>query len=82
MAEITVRNLDDDVHDRLKALARKQGRSLEETVREILRNATLRQPASPKGLGTRLSERFAKYKLTDELSELPRQQLKSMNFEE
>lgn len=82
MAQFMVRNLEDDVHDRLKEMARKQGRSIEETVREILRNAALRQPASPKGLGTRLSERFAKYKLTEELPELPRQHLEPPSFDQ
>jgi antitoxin FitA len=40
MGEILVRNLDDSVIERLKARALKAGKSLEQTVREILTAAT------------------------------------------
>ncbi|MCG6157639.1 FitA-like ribbon-helix-helix domain-containing protein [Rubinisphaera margarita] len=81
MAQFMVRNLEDDVHERLKELARRQGRSFEDMVRDILRNAILRQPEPRKGLGTRLAERFAKHKLDKELPELPRQNVEPQSFE-
>lgn len=80
MAQFVIRNLDDDVHERLKELARKQGRSFEEMVRDILRNAILRQPEPQQGLGTRLAERFARHKLTEDLLELPRQKVEPPEF--
>jgi antitoxin FitA len=36
MGQVLVRNLDDDLIERLKASARAKGQSLEQTVREIL----------------------------------------------
>ena len=39
MAQILVRNLDEDVVKRLKARARKEGRSLQSKVRQILEEA-------------------------------------------
>jgi len=38
MAQLVVRNLDDDVKAKLQQRARRHGRSTEEEVREILRN--------------------------------------------
>lgn len=58
MVSLTVRNLDDDVKARLKERARRHGHSLENEVRDILRDAA-NQPAQPSGgLGTRIAERF------------------------
>jgi plasmid stability protein len=39
MGQIIVRNLDDPLVERLKAKARQKGQSLEQTVRDILREA-------------------------------------------
>lgn len=59
MAQLIVRNLEDDIRDKIRALAAAHGRSMEEEVREILRTAALRSPRrSLIGLGTRLVERF------------------------
>lgn len=58
MAQILVRNLDDRLKLRLRHLARKNGRSMEEEAREILRNA-LRQNDSPQiGFGTATAALF------------------------
>ena len=59
MAQFIVRNLEDDVRDKIRAMAAAHGRSMEEEVRELLREAALKAPRAPgKGLGTRLVERF------------------------
>jgi plasmid stability protein len=61
MAQLIVRNLDDEVKERLRARARRNGRSLEAEAREILREAAERERArrSPApGFGTRASARF------------------------
>lgn len=57
MASITVRNLDDDLKAQLRLEAARQGRSMEEQVRVILRNALSQQPT--RGLGTRIHQQFA-----------------------
>lgn len=60
MAQLVVRNLDDQVKDRLKARAARNGRSLEAEVREVLRSAVEGQGAEPpaQGLGSRIAARF------------------------
>lgn len=59
MGQILVRNLDDDVKDKLARRARRHGRSTEEEVREILRNAVSGEGGAPGPLGTRIASRFA-----------------------
>ena len=56
MAALTVRNLDDELKARLRLRAAAHGRSMEEEVRSILREA-LNEP-DREGLGTRISRRF------------------------
>ena len=59
MAQLVVRNLSEDVKTKLQRRAKRHGRSMEEEVREILRDATKSEgTAKSKGLGTRISERF------------------------
>lgn len=72
MAQFVVRNLEDDIRDKIRAIAAEHGRSMEEEVREMLREAVLRASArSSKGLGTRLVERFRGCNLRDgEIEEL------------
>ena len=43
MANITIRNLDDDIRTRLRVRAANNGRSMEEEVRRILRKAVGRR---------------------------------------
>ncbi len=82
MAQVIVRNLEDDVRDKLREMAQRQGRSMEETVRDILRNAVLKAEENQVGLGTRLAKRFSKYHLDDELPRPPRQNAEPMGFDE
>lgn len=71
MAQLIVRNLEDDIRDRLRAMADAHGRSMEEEVREILREAALRAPLDVgPGLGTRLAGRFRACGLDAEIEEL------------
>ena len=46
MANITIRNLDDDVKSRLRVRAASNGRSMEEEARLILRDVVGREPKS------------------------------------
>lgn len=49
MASITIRNLDADVKARLRVFAARQGRSMEDAAREILRAALAnRRPTPPR----------------------------------
>ena len=56
MATLTIRNLDDAVRDRLRRRAAEHGHSMEEEVRQILRQVV--EPAKPaattEGLGSRI----------------------------
>jgi antitoxin FitA len=82
MAQILVRNLEDDVKTRLKARARRHGRSTEEEVREILRDAVKDESASTKPLGSRLRERFAGGGLEHAIPELRGEVARPAMFEE
>jgi plasmid stability protein len=71
MAQIVVRNIEDSVKTRLKRRAARNGRSMEEEVRAILREAVKRgQGRREEGLGTRIANRFAG--IGFEEGELPR----------
>ncbi len=58
MASITIRNLDDGVKTGLRKRAAGNGRSMEEEVRLILREAVGRGGVPAKGLGTAIHELF------------------------
>ena len=70
MAQLIVRNLDDEVKEKLKAQAVRNGRSLEGEVRDILEMAMAELPAAkPKdkmGLGWEMHALFRKSCLTPE----------------
>jgi len=73
MTRLTIRNLEDDVKLQLMDRAKQRGSSLEEEVRQILRDAVrCRSPSSP-GLGSRIAARFAETGLSAELPELKAQ---------
>ena len=52
MAQILVRDLEDDVKTRLQRRAKRHGRSMEEEAREILRNAVREKVKPEVGFGT------------------------------
>ena len=82
MAQLIVRNLEDDVRDKLRALAAAHGRSMEEEIRSILRNAALKaSPTKRVRLGTRIADRFRGRGLTEEIQELRGQPAESADFE-
>jgi plasmid stability protein len=59
MAQLVVRNLEDEVKARLRERAARHGRSMEEEVREILRDAASVGPAKSGGLGSQIAARFS-----------------------
>lgn len=70
MAQLLVRHLDDDVKLKLQHRARRHGRSTEEEVREILRNAVREESGARVPLGSRLAARFAGLGLAEDIPEL------------
>jgi antitoxin FitA len=70
MAQFIVRDLEDDVKARLKRRAERHGRSMEEEVRNILRNAAKEENRPLPNLGSRIAARFAKTELAKDLPEL------------
>ncbi len=70
MAQLVVRNLDDDVKAKLQRRARLHGRSTEEEVREILRNAVRDEARPAEPLGRRLRALFAGIGLDEDIPEL------------
>ncbi|MGH9315451.1 MAG: FitA-like ribbon-helix-helix domain-containing protein [Vicinamibacterales bacterium] len=58
MANVLVRNLDDDVLNELKAAARAHGRSLQAEIHEVLRNASARRLAETRRLSSRWLKRL------------------------
>ena len=58
MANMTIRNLDDDIKQRLCIQAAEHGHSMEEEAREILRTALI-EPAFPTNLAQAIRARFA-----------------------
>ena len=80
MGQLVVRNLDDDVKAKLQRRARMHGRSTEEEVRDILRNAVTGDDAPRPPLGSRLAARFARVGLTEEIPELRGQAARPADF--
>lgn len=59
MAQLIVRDLEDDLKARLRERARARGHSMEEEARRILRGALMQPSPSPTGgLGARIAARF------------------------
>jgi antitoxin FitA len=73
---LTIRKLDDRVKQRLRVRAAKNGRSMEEEARRILKSALgPKPPAKTEGLGTMIRNIFAPLGGVN-LPELPRQYVK------
>ena len=70
MAQFIVRQLEEDIKARLKRRAARAGRSMEDEVRHILRNAVKQGTATAPRLGSRIMARFTKAGLTADLPEL------------
>ena len=70
MAQLVVRNLEDDVKTRLQKRAKRHGRSMEEEVRDILRDAVKKEDGPSEGLGTRIANRFRGIGLKEPIPEL------------
>lgn len=70
-------DLEEDVKARPKRRAKRHGRSVEEEVRQILRNAVKESDPPVGKLGSRIAARFRKIGLTADLSVLRGQRLRA-----
>jgi len=65
MGQLVVRNLDEDVKTKLRRRATAHGRSMEEEVRAILRDAVKQDARQAGGLGTEIAALFKGIGLKD-----------------
>jgi antitoxin FitA len=70
MGQLVVRNIEDSVKEKLQKRAAEAGHSMEEEVRDILRNAVKEGGRPEKGLGSRIAARFKGLGITEEIQEL------------
>jgi plasmid stability protein len=80
MAQVIVRNIEAEVKTALKQRAARHGWSMEEEVRQILRNAVSQAEAPAVKLGTRIAQRFVGIGLDEPLPELHQPIITPMGF--
>ena len=82
MAQLVVRNLEQSLKDRLQRRAKRNGRSMEEEVREILRDALNRSEKPSDGLGTQIAAMFTGKGLKSDIRELRGHPIQPLSFDE
>jgi len=80
MGQLIVRNIENSVKSRLQRRAKRNGRSMEEEVREILRSAVNRDDIPARGLGSKIASLFSKVGLDSDIAEL-HGEIKPASFE-
>ncbi len=81
MGQLVVRNLENSVKSQLQRRAKQHGRSMEEEVRDILRNAVNEHEVPSAGLGSEIASLFAKAGLTSDIPELRGNEIRPPDFE-
>ena len=81
MAQLVVRNLDDDVKAKLQKRARRHGRSTEAEIRDILHNAVKDDGQAKPGLGSQIAELFEGLGLNEEIPEQRGQPARPADFD-
>jgi plasmid stability protein len=81
MAQLLVRNLEDDVKARLRERAQRHGHSLEREVRDILRDA-VKDRRSDRKLGTEIAALFKGIDFEAEIEELRGYPVQPAKFDE
>ena len=81
MAQFVVRNIENEVKSRLQRRAKRHGRSMEEEVRDILRNAAKEEDDPVRGLGTEIASLFTKIGLDADIPELRGHQITPASFD-
>ena len=82
MAQLIVRNLEDDVKARLQDRAKRHKRSLEEEVRDILRDAVKAEKRPSGGLGSEIAALFKDLDFDFEIPELRGYEVQPAKFDE
>jgi antitoxin FitA len=81
VGQLVVRNIENIVKTRLQRRAKQHGRSMEEEVRDILRNAVAEEVMPSGGLGTDISKLFVKIGLAADIAELRGHAITPLDFE-
>ena len=81
MAQLVVRNFEAGIKLRLQRRAKRHGRSMEEEVRDILRDAVKEEETPVRGLGTEIASLFRKAGLDADIPELRGRGIKPASFE-
>lgn len=81
MAQLVVRNLEETVKTQLRRRASRHGHSMEEEVRDILRNAVKSGGRQAVALGSRLRSRFAACGLDKDIEELRGESARPADFD-
>jgi plasmid stability protein len=81
MAQLIVRQLDEDVKRALQERAKAHDRSTEEEVREILRAAVHSAQPAPVKLGTAIADRFRGHGLREDITELRGHPVQPVRFD-
>lgn len=81
MGQLIVRNIENAVKAKLHRRAKRYGHSMEEEVRDILRNVVKDDEAPAGGLGTEISRLFSKVGLDSDIAKLRGHTLKPASFE-
>jgi plasmid stability protein len=83
VAQLVVRNVENSVKERLQRRAKRNGRSMEEEVRDILRAAVHKEESTPAGgLGTEIAALFPKSGPDFVIEEFHGDDLEPPNFDE
>jgi plasmid stability protein len=81
VAQFVVRNIENEVKTQLKRRAMRNGHSMEEEVRDILRAAVSDEEVPSAGLGSEISVLFAKSGIDFDIPELRGHAIKPPSFE-
>jgi plasmid stability protein len=82
MAQLLVRNIEENVKDRLRRRAKRHGRSMEEEAREILRQAVLSEPRREREAGAQIAAMFKDLNVDFEIPEFKDEQVRTPKFPE
>jgi plasmid stability protein len=84
MAQLVVRKIENEVKEKLQRRAKRHGRSVEEEVREILRDATKLEGKRSRRLGTEIAQLFHRVGLKpgEEIRDLPEIAIQASDFDE
>jgi len=81
VAQLVVRNIETGIKLRLQRRAKRHGRSMEEEVRDILRDAAKEEATPARGLGTEIASLFRKVGLEVDIPELRGHAIKPASFD-